>query len=52
MPVIAIVNPKGGEIFGRPVYPSLAELPGVPDLVDVFRRSADLPAVARLDHTE
>ena len=40
------VNPKGGEVLGRPVYPSLADLPGVPDLVDVFRREADLPAVA------
>lgn len=40
------VNPKGGEILGRPVYPSLAELPGVPDLVDVFRRADQLPAVA------
>lgn len=40
------VNPKGGEILGRPVYRSLAELPGVPDLVDVFRRSDDLPALA------
>ena len=40
------VNPKGGEVFGRPVYPSLADLPGVPDLIDVFRRADDLPAVA------
>lgn len=40
------VNPRGGEILGRPVYRSLAELPGVPDLVDVFRRSDDLPDVA------
>ena len=40
------VNPKGGEVFGRPVYPSLADLPGVPDLVDVFRRADDLPSVA------
>jgi uncharacterized protein len=40
------VNPKGGEIFGRPVYPTLADLPGVPDLVDVFRRADQLPAVA------
>ena len=40
------VNPKGGEALGRPVYPSLAELPEVPDLVDVFRRAEDLPAVA------
>jgi len=40
------VNPKGGEVLGRPVYRSLAELPGVPDLVDVFRKADDLPAVA------
>ena len=40
------VNPKGGEIFGRPVYASLADLPGVPDLVDVFRRADQLPIVA------
>jgi predicted CoA-binding protein len=44
---IWFVNPKGGEILGRPVYRSLAELPAVPDLVDVFRRSDDLPSVAR-----
>jgi predicted CoA-binding protein len=41
------VNPKGGEILGRPVYQSLADLPAVPDLVDVFRRTDDLPAVAK-----
>ena len=40
------VNPKGGEALGRPIYPSLDTLPGVPDLVDVFRRADDLPAVA------
>ncbi len=34
------VNPKGGEVLGQPVYPSLADLPGVPDLVDVFRKEA------------
>ena len=41
------VNPKGGEVFGRPVYPSLADLPDTPELVDVFRRQDDLPAVAK-----
>jgi predicted CoA-binding protein len=41
------VNPREKEILGRPVYPSLADLPGTPDLVDVFRRNDDLPAVAR-----
>ena len=39
------VNPNATEILGRPVYPSLADLPGVPDLVDVFRRMEDIPAV-------
>jgi uncharacterized protein len=40
------VNPKGGEILGHPVYKSLDDLPGVPDLVDVFRKPADCPEVA------
>ncbi len=40
------VNPRGGEVLGQRVYPSLADLPGVPDLVDVFRRASELPAVA------
>ena len=39
------VNPTITEIDGAPVYPSLADLPVVPDLVDVFRRSDQLPAV-------
>jgi uncharacterized protein len=41
------VNPKGGEVLGQPVFRSLADLPEAPDLVDVFRRAEDLPAVAR-----
>jgi predicted CoA-binding protein len=43
------VNPRVREILGRPVFPSLDALPGRPDLVDVFRRPADLPGV--LDET-
>jgi uncharacterized protein len=43
---IWFVNPWAEEILGRRVYPSLAALPRPPDLVDVFRRTADLPAVA------
>jgi uncharacterized protein len=42
---VYFVNPRETEILGRPVYPSLAELPVVPDLVDVFRRHEHLPAV-------
>lgn len=42
---VYLVNPRETEILGRPVYPSLAALPVVPDLVDVFRRHEDLPTV-------
>ena len=42
---VYFVNPHATEILGRPVYPSLAELPVVPDLVDVFRRPEDLSGV-------
>jgi predicted CoA-binding protein len=41
------VNPKGGDVLGQTVYRSLADLPEAPDLVDVFRRAEDLPAVAK-----
>lgn len=43
---VHFVNPNATEILGHPVYPDLASLPEVPDVVDVFRRPADLPAVA------
>lgn len=46
---VYFVNPRATEILGHPVYPSLADLPVVPDLVDVFRRHDDLPTV--LDET-
>ncbi len=39
---VYFVNPTVTEILGRPVYPHLAELPVVPDLVDVFRRAGEL----------
>src|SRR5665647_3150148 len=38
-------DPRPTEILGHPVYPSHAALPLVPDLVDVFRRHAELPTV-------
>ncbi len=44
-----LVNPTISEVEGTPVYPSLADLPVVPDLVDVFRRHEYLPSV--LDDT-
>lgn len=41
------VNPTITEMLGRPVYPSLADLPGRPDLVDVFRRPSEMSLVAQ-----
>ena len=42
-----LVNPTISDIDGTPVYPSLADLPVVPDLVDVFRRREHLLSVLR-----
>ncbi|MDV6264096.1 CoA-binding protein [Rhodococcoides yunnanense] len=42
---IFLVNPTITEIEGTTVYPTLADLPKPPDLVDVFRKYDDLPAV-------
>lgn len=39
------VNPNATEVAGVTTYRSLADLPVVPDMVDVFRRYEDLPAV-------
>jgi predicted CoA-binding protein len=39
------VNPTVTEVCGIRAYPSLAELPEVPDMVDVFRRRTELPGV-------
>lgn len=43
---VYLVNPTVSEILGHPVYPSLDQLPVVPDLVDVFRRPTEMAAVA------
>ncbi len=40
------VNPRETEIYGYPVYPSLSELPVVPDMVDVFRKAEECAAIA------
>ncbi len=39
------VNPNITDVDGIPAYPRLADLPEVPDMVDVFRRHDELPAV-------
>jgi uncharacterized protein len=41
------VNPFADELFGEPVYRTLAEVPVPIDVVDVFRPSEDAPDVAR-----
>ena len=40
------VNPRETEVNGFPCYPSLDALPVVPDLVNVFRKPEDCPAIA------
>lgn len=40
------VNPRETEILGHTCYPSLADLPVVPDMVDVFRKADDCPGIA------
>ncbi|MDR4534652.1 CoA-binding protein [Glutamicibacter sp. PS] len=42
---VYFVNPVLDEILGQPVYKSLADLPEVPDMVEVFRKHDDLPGV-------
>jgi len=42
---VYFVNPNATEILGQPAYPDLASLPEVPDIVDVFRKASDIPAV-------
>jgi predicted CoA-binding protein len=42
---VYFVNPMADEILGQKAYPDLASLPEVPDIVDVFRKGSDIPAV-------
>ncbi|MFM8944094.1 MAG: CoA-binding protein [Actinomycetota bacterium] len=45
---IVPVNPRETEVLGEPCYPTLADIPDDVhvDIVDVFRRAEDTPAVA------
>ncbi len=44
---IVPVNPRGGEIFGEPVFRSLAEIDVPVDVVEVFRPAQEAPEIAR-----
>lgn len=39
------VRPGGGEILGRPVYNSIADLPEDIEVIDVFRASEHVPEI-------
>lgn len=39
------VNPKAEEILGEPGYPNLSSIPEPVDVVDIFRRSEEVPAI-------
>lgn len=51
---VYFINPilaeKGATILGHQVYPSLADLPVVPDLVEVFRKAEDTPGIVEDSH--
>ncbi|HWI38235.1 MAG TPA: CoA-binding protein [Burkholderiales bacterium] len=40
------VNPKYPEILGEKCYKSLRDIPGKVDIVDVFRKTPDVPPIA------
>jgi predicted CoA-binding protein len=43
---VYLINPTvTGEMLGQPVYKSVADLPVIPDIIDVFRKAEDMPAV-------
>jgi predicted CoA-binding protein len=41
------VNPTYSEVLGERCYPDLASIPGSIDVVDCFRKSEDIPPIAR-----
>jgi len=44
---IVPVNPTYDEVLGERCYPTLAAIPGPVDMVDCFRKSGEIPALAR-----
>jgi predicted CoA-binding protein len=41
------VNPTATEILGRKSYPTVTSIPDKIDIVDIFRRSEDVPSVVQ-----
>jgi len=44
---VFLVNPLLSELFGQKVYAALSDIPVPIDIVDVFRKTSDLPEVFR-----
>lgn len=42
---VYLVNPMITELFGKTVYPSLSDIPASVDIVDIFRKSEEIPAL-------
>lgn len=42
---VRFVTPNSPTVLGHSTYPTLADLPEQPELVDVFRRASDVPGV-------
>lgn len=42
---VYMVNPMETEVLGQPAYASVRDLPEPVDIVDIFRRSPDVPPV-------
>lgn len=42
---VSCVNPAYDEVLGVKCYPTLADLPEIPDIVDIFRRPEAIPQV-------
>lgn len=39
------VNPRAKEVLGEPTYPDLSSIPESVDVVDIFRRSEEVPGI-------
>jgi predicted CoA-binding protein len=42
---IVPVNPMATEVLGEKCYPDLLSIPGLVEVVDIFRRSEDVPSI-------